>query len=306
MKVDVLCAGELLMDLISDREAASLDDVTGFAPVPGGSPANLATNLQHLGVHSALVACVGRDAFGQQLLRHVRESGLDAQYVSTSSVLPSTLVTVTRSKTSPSFEVYRGADQALEWSQFQPFIAQPPRVFHTTCFALSGLPARSHLLRAGRVLAKAGVTLSIDANYAAKVWPDRKRAQRVVQEYLSQGALVKMSEVDFERLYEQPLTIDNCEVEGQRMLGRGARLVCFTFGGDGACVISPSGIVRLSPKPVTVVDSTGAGDSFWSGFLAAYLSGASPERCLQAGIGVAAVKLQQLGPLSTALDWRTV
>ena len=306
MSYDVLCAGELLVDLISTDATADVSAATTFAPVPGGSPANLATNLRHLGVDAQLVAAVGDDAFGDLLQAHLDSCGLSREHVRTIPATPTTVVTVTRSVASPSYEVYRGADPQVEWSQFEPFVQAPPRIFHTTCFALSGLPARSHLLRASRVLAKAGTILSIDANYAEKVWPDRARARRVVADYIAQGALVKMSDDDWLRLHGETLTPDIAEARGRALLHAGARQVCFTFGSAGAVLVTSAGVVRLSPKPVDVVDSTGAGDSFWSGFLAAYLAGESPERCLETGINVAAVKLQRVGTLAAPLDWRAL
>ena len=163
---------------------------------------------------------------------------------------------------------------------------------------------RSHVLRAGAAFAKTGTTLSIDANYAAEVWPEREQAQRTLSQYVRHGALVKMSEVDYERLYERVLDPDDVAAAAAPLLAAGARQVCFTFGGEGAAAVTPEGVVRHAPPPLDIVDATGAGDSFWAGFLAAYLDGRDPLACLRAGAAVAAVKLQQQGPLREAVDWR--
>lgn len=302
--MDVLCAGELLVDMASVATADSLAAATAFTPLPGGSPANLAANLTQLGKRAGLVAAVGADSLGASLLAHVRGLGLDGSLVARVDGAVSTVVLVTQTTGTPDFELYRGADARIAWPQLARGLEAGPRVFHTTCFSLSGLPARSHLLRAAAAFAKTGGTLSLDANYAAKVWPDRGGARRVVAQYVRRGALVKVSEDDWLRLYGETLTPDNCDTLAQRLLEAGARLVCCTFGARGAAAVTADGVAFAAAEPTTVADATGAGDAYWAGFLAAYLDDLTPENCLRAGAAVAAVKLRRRGPLVEPLDYR--
>ncbi len=304
MRYNVVCAGEALIDLVSANYAATLGDASGFVPHVGGSPANLASNLRCLGLEVGLICAVGQDAFGQKIIDDFSTRRLPIDLVHRTPHYPTSLVAVTKSKGSPDFEVYRGADPQLQWSTFAACLDHGTDHFHTTCFALSALPARSHLLRAAAAFAKTGSTISLDANYAQKVWPDRKRAQLVVEQYLRLGAIVKMSEVDFERLYEKPLPIDDAEIAARPFLAMGAQAICFTFGGEGAVLIQEGQVDRYVPPPVTIVDATGAGDSFWAGFLAARLDGRDAPSCLHVAARVAIHKLQQQGPLREPLAWR--
>lgn len=303
---DVLCAGEALIDLVTTNYTDRLDGGENFAPHVGGSPANLASNLHLLGLRVGLISALGQDAFGEKIMDSFRKRNLPLELLQRVPGYNTSLILVTKSKGSPDFEFYRGADSQLQWAQFEKALDEGAKIFHTTCFALSGLPARSHLLRAGEAFAKTGTTLSIDANYASKVWPDQAGARKVLEEYLSYGALLKMSEVDYERLFRKTISVENCENQGRELLAQGARLVCFTFGGDGSVAISPGATVRLDSSKIDIVDTTGAGDSFWAGFLAAHLDGREPMDCLRVGNAVASVKLQQLGPLQDHLEWRTL
>ena len=305
MGYKVVCAGEALVDLVTDTYVDDLARGRAFEPHVGGSPANLASNLRSLGVEAALVAAVGTDGFGQLVVEQLAARGLSTDSVGRVGSAPTTLVLVAKSTRTPDFAVYRGADAHLSWAPFARLLAGGGvRLFHTTCFALSGLPARSHLLRAAAAFAKTGATVSLDANYAPEVWPDRARAQAVVRSYCEHGALVKMSEDDFARLYGRPLRPDDCAAEGETLLSAGARLVCFTFGAAGAVAVAPDGLVRVQAPALEIVDATGAGDAYWAGFLAAYLDGRAPRACLEAGNRVAATKLTQQGPLRGAVEWR--
>ena len=66
-----------------------------------------------------------------------------------------------------------------------------------------------------------------------------------------------------------PLVI--AKAAASRLLGIGARAVAIKLGVDGCFVADANHQAALPSLPVTVVDSTGAGDAFCGGFLAGYL-----------------------------------
>jgi ribokinase len=70
-------------------------------------------------------------------------------------------------------------------------------------------------------------------------------------------------------------------------------------GGDMVVKLGPGGArwgdVHVPAEPVTVVDTTGAGDAFAAGFLSARLQGAGPREALEAGCRVAARAVAQVG-----------
>jgi sugar/nucleoside kinase (ribokinase family) len=75
-------------------------------------------------------------------------------------------------------------------------------------------------------------------------------------------------------------------------LDRGPRLAVCTRGAQGAIALSATGERAEVPAvPVDVVDTNGAGDAFFAGFLAASLAGADLKGCLAAGARQATVAL---------------
>lgn len=298
---EVLAVGELLIDFISTAYADNLDDVTTFERLAGGSPANMASNLSRLGQSVALVASVGKDDMGDYLKSYVNDLALDTSGVH-QVPFPTTLVLVTKSREVSNFEAYRLADCQITDNQFPEHILTSLKVFHTTCFALSIEPARSAILKAAKIVANAGGQLSIDANYASKIWPDQEEAQRIVATYCSYGAMVKFSDVDWERLYGSPLVEPAAAARFLHELG--AKTVCITLGEKG-CFVSRDGEQHLVPtRPIEVVDTTGAGDAFWSGFLCAFLDKYGLHECALAGRRMAEIKLQHFGPLPAKVDKR--
>jgi sugar/nucleoside kinase (ribokinase family) len=297
----LLAAGELLVDFIGQHPTPFLQTAHTFGRVAGGSPANLATNLAKLGHPAALVACVGSDGLGEFLKASVAAAGLDAGLIATDPHEPTSLVVVNRTTGTPDFVAYRTADRMLHPSHLPDALLDQYRLFHTTCFALSRDPARTTLLDAARRTAARGGQLSIDANYAPSLWPDRAEARRVLAAYVAPGALVKLSTDDAERLYGEPVADDRILQEFHAM---GAPLVVLTKGAEGSLISWDHGQewALMPGERLDVVDATGAGDAYWAGFLSAWLDGRSIPLCARTGARLAARKLTTSGPLPAGLD----
>ncbi|MBC8151601.1 MAG: carbohydrate kinase [Bacteroidetes bacterium] len=297
----LLAVGELLADFIGTNLAASLLDTRDFHRYQGGSPANMAANMARLGNRTALVATVGDDNLGVYLKEKVAEAGVDTQFITTDPLAPSSLVLVSRTKGTPDFIAYRTADNQIKPEHLPDSLLRQARIFHTTCFALSRQPAQGAIVDAAQRATAAGCQVSIDANYAPSLWPDRPDARRIIADYCAASAFVKLSEDDAERLYGEPRTKDQIIGDFHQM---GASLVCLTLGAEGSLVSSDHGRqrVHLPGKPIGVVDATGAGDAYWAGFLTAFLDKKTPEQCAQAGANLATMKLTRQGPLPTHID----
>jgi fructokinase len=300
-KYALVAAGELLADLIGTEFTQNLRDTESFKRFQGGSPSNLAANMARLGNITALVACVGNDNFGTYLIEKVAETGVDTSYIAKDNVSPTSIVLVSRTKGTPDFIAYRTADRMIQPEHISDELLQNASFFHTTCFALSQQPAQSAIVDAASRALAAGCIVSLDANYAPSIWPDRSQAQQVIRNYCQNGAFVKLSEDDAERIFGESLTNEAVIAAFHEM---GAQLVCLTLGSKGSIVSSNYGkdCVEIAGRPIEVRDATGAGDSYWSGFLTAWLDGKSPAECAQAGANIAAMKISTIGPLPAKVD----
>lgn len=297
--IDILSAGELLVDFITAEFVQNLDEATLFKRIPGGSPANLCMNMARLGNNTMLAASVGNDDMGGVLRNYVARLGVDVSNV-VQVEEPTTLILVTRSAAVSNFQAYRGADAMLSIRQFPFGRFEEIGIFHTTCFGLSKQPAQHVILQAAEKAKRAKCQLSIDANYSEKIWPDRRDAQRIIAEFSRLGALIKISDIDWGRLYEDQSPKPEAVLD--HFLKMGATEVCFTLGADGCWVANGSERHFLPSRPIEVKDTTGAGDAFWAGYLTARLDDKSLLDCAIAGRRMAELKLGHFGPLPDKVE----
>ncbi|MCP9767762.1 carbohydrate kinase [Lacihabitans sp. LS3-19] len=297
----LLAVGELLGDFIGSEVTENIFNTSKFERFQGGSPANLASNMARLGYNTAIVSAVGNDGLGKYLIQKVNEAGVDTTNVIVHPTEPTSIVLVSRTTGTPDFIPYRTADKMIEKFNITDQLLQKASIFHTTCWPLSKQPAQSAVLDAAKRAKALGCILSADLNYAEKVWPERHVAHAIIKEYLSFGALIKLSEDDAKRFYGE-------EIERERIFANfhewGAELICYTMGEKGSIVSYENGTKQIYDKPqaVNVIDATGAGDSFWAGFLAAYLEKQPIEVCAKAGANMAKIKLTTVGPIKQDVD----
>jgi sugar/nucleoside kinase (ribokinase family) len=305
-KYALVSAGELLVDVQGMHLSESLLDASTFRKIQGGSPANLAANMARLGGKVALVACVGHDNLGIFIKNEIAQTGLDTQYISQDDFEPTSIVMVSKTRATPDFIAYRHADCMIRPENLPDSLLAEAAIFHTTCFALSKQPAQQTLVEAAHRTAKLGGRVSIDANFAPEIWPDRPQAWRILQAYCAHQALVKLSEDDAARLYGRSDMPEKQIISDFHDMG--ADLVCLTLGAKGSIVSGDQGrtYFEVAPRPIEVKDATGAGDAFWSGFLTAWNDGHDLPKCAAAALNMVSLKLSSDGPLPAQMDKNAV
>ena len=84
----------------------------------------------------------------------------------------------------------------------------------------------------------------------------------------------------------------------------GVDTICLTLGSEGVKLSqNGKGVIQLPAiKVENVMDATGAGDAFWSGFLFAYIKEKPTKECLEVALQLASLKLQNVGRLPDNID----
>lgn len=295
-KIDILCVGEVLVDFIGHQNNVLINETRDYHRYLGGSPANVAMNSARLGLKPYMISAVGNDGFGEYIFKRLNEVKVNTNYLKKSENNSTSVIFVSRSNGTPDFMPYRNADYHISEDQITTEMLSQTKIFHTTCFALSKNPAQTTILKKAKEAVKNGCKLSIDINYAKKLWNSKQEALDVIKTYCSLDPLIKISEDDMLRLFEKQLPHKEIFDFFHNL---GVKTVCLTLGSEGVKLSQKNKkIIQLPAIEIEkVLDTTGAGDAFWSGFLFAYIKEKTIETCLQIALKLAALKLQNVGRL---------
>lgn len=294
--IDILCVGEVLIDFIGHQSGVMIDNTRDYHRYLGGSPTNVAMNSSRLGLNATMVATVGNDGFGTYIFERLSSVGLNTDYIKCLDNKSTSVIFVSRSDGTPDFIPYREADYCIDEAQISKETLSKTKIFHTTCFALSKKPAQETILKKAEEAYNLGCQLSIDVNYAKKLWNSQEEALQVIKNYCKFNPLIKISEDDMLRLFEKELAHEEIF---DFFHHAGIDIVCLTLGSKGV-KLSQKGkkIIQLPAIKIDkVIDTTGAGDAFWSGFLFAYIKKKTINECLDIALKLAALKLQNVGRL---------
>jgi fructokinase len=301
--LDLLAIGETLVDFISLEETDWLRNAYTFRKYQGGSPANIAVNVAKLGGQSAVFSKTGIGAMGQFLKSELRRAGVHCDYLIMDHRVHSSVIFVSRTARTADFEAFRSGDYQLKPTEVGEEAVQRAKVIHASTWALSREPCRSAVEKAFKLAQKHGKIITFDPNYSPDIWPDYREAMDVIPRMLSYATITKPSLDDAARIFGRDRSPEEYIDRFHQM---GPQVVLFTMGSKGLILSEEGKRIRIPARPIQVVDATGAGDSFWAGFLVALLDGNSMERSALFAREIVERKLTTVGPLPDTIDRQEV
>lgn len=288
-KNDVLTVGELLIDMISSEYGDDFECDT-YNRYFGGSPANIAMNVKKLGINSIVASAVGSDSLGKFLIGHVYDSGIDTGCIQQVDYSTS-MVLITKSRNTPVPIFYRGADYHMAYTKEIEEAIKNSNIVHFSCWPISRLPVRKTMETIIEAARQNDTLVCFDPNYHHMIWEKGENGIEYVKSIISKADIVKPSEDDAERLFGK----DTNENQIAKFLKLGAKLVIMTLGSEGAIASNGEETVKFNTMATEIVDTTGAGDAFWSGFYTAIVKGYTIREALNLGFAVSAYKLKHVG-----------
>ena len=272
--ISVTALGEVLIDFTDAGVSAAGQKL--FERNPGGAPANVLVALKKLGHDVAFIGKVGHDMHGEFLRKTLVDNGIDCTGLISDPDFFTTLAFVAldeQGDRSFSFARKPGADTQLRPEDLPLNIIRSSKVFHVGSLSLTDEPARSATIAALEAAKEAGCVMSYDPNYRDSLWTSAEAASEQMRSLIKYMDLIKISAEECPLLAGKDDPAEAAAV----LLEQGASIVVVTLDADGAFVATKDGARMVPSFRVDAVDTTGAGDSFWGGFLCAFVeSGLAP------------------------------
>ena len=290
-KYDIAAIGELNVDIIlngieSEPEIGKEKFCKEMTVTLGSSTAIFAANAATLGSKVCFVGLVGRDSFGDLVCSSLEAKGVDTRYIKKGSIPTGATICMNYGEDRANL-TYQGAMDVMGFDDIDPAVFEESSHIH-----LSSLFMQHALLRdIGKVLEAAranNCTVSLDTQWdPAERWAlDYERVLPYVTVFM-------------------PNEKELCALTGCRDLDDAIDSVRPYIGGvmivkcgsKGSLLVKKYGQRKMLPAFLNrfVVDAIGAGDSFNSGYISAFVKGLSSEECQLTGNLTGAVNTTAAG-----------
>jgi len=271
----ILLLGEALVDMISPDVGTDLAHARTFVKAAGGAVANVAVGLARLGARGSFAGAVGDDPFGQFVRGYLADQGVDVRWLRVLPDYPTGVVFVCLDADRvPSFCFY-GAPSAD--MMYGPELVEPAMLdgvgwLHCGTVSMVREESRAATWKLLDLARTRATKICFDPNLRLHLWRDHARLRETAQRTAAQADLVKLNRDELEFL-----TGEAEPAAGARALrALGPAAVVVTLGPQGAYFQGPEGEGREPGVVVAAVDTTGAGDAFAAGLLAALAGAAWP------------------------------
>ncbi|WP_108398153.1 carbohydrate kinase family protein [Devosia submarina] len=286
----ILVVGDVMTDVIVVPEGPIVKGSDRRAQVrsrPGGSGANQAVWLGAIGADVLFAARVGADDKAG-LESYFRGRGVEPRLAGDDEQPSGVLVTIVDPDGERSFLTDRGANLRLCAQDLPDELLDGVHLVMVSGYSFFAPGPRGAVMDLFARAKEWGIALAVDAasvGFLAEVGPAPFLRWTAEADWIFANQSEAEALTGFAGLEEQ-----------MRVLGAHYGNVVVKLGAQGAALGGCDGVrLTLPAELVQVVDSTGAGDAFAAGFLAAHVRGEGERAALLAGIAAGARAVQTLG-----------
>ncbi|ESZ76818.1 sugar kinase [Mesorhizobium sp. M0924] len=245
------------------------------------------------------VSAFGDDPFSQGQISFFAENGIG---IGASPVIPGArpgLYAITLTGAERAFTYWRSDAAARRLASYPAALEkslenQALVYFSGITLAILDAAARKTLLAEVSKARAAGSLVAFDPNYRPRLWQSREEAQAAILDALAVADIALPTFPDEQMLFGDSAPQATAERFG-KLVGE-----VVVKNGEKPALIATGGALQPVPAQhvATPVDTTGAGDSFNGGYLAARLAGHAPADAVQRAHRVAAAVVQVRGALA--------
>ncbi|MDD1497232.1 adenosine kinase [Agrobacterium sp. CNPSo 3708] len=280
------------MNLIDAERAELLYSLMGPAlEASGGSAGNTAAGIANFGAPAAYFGKVAEDQLGEIFQHDIRAQGVHFETKPRGTFPPTarSMIFVTEDG-ERSMNTYLGACVELGPEDVEPEVVAQSKVTYFEGYLWDPPRAKDAIRDCARIAHENGreVSMTLSDSFCVGRYRDE------FLDLMRSGAvdIVFANKQEALSLYET----DDFDLALTR-IAQDCKIAAVTMSEEGAMIVRGTERVKVDAYPVfDVVDTTGAGDLFASGFLFGYTQGRSLEDSGKLGCLAAAAVIQQIGP----------
>ena len=252
----VLSIGEILVDIFMEG-----DKKTVF---PGGAPFNVAANIAHFNGDVSFYGVVGNDEYGHFLLDFAKKKIPSALIeVKDDRDTTEAIVSLDNGERSFRFKRDNGSDYLLDINSLKQFDLSKVSIVHLGSLMLSYKEGRDFFDEAVKYIRdNTHCLISFDVNYRDDIFNSEKEAKEIFINAIKCADIIKFTEEELELLTKQKDVLN-----GLKSLLNDNQIAVVTLGKDGSIFYYKDKFIKVASYPLKPVDTTGAGDAFYSYFL---------------------------------------
>ena len=294
----IAAIGEVMVEL-SPYPTAQEETREIMALSYAGDTYNTSVYMSRLGLETHYVTRLGDDPYSEQIIQRMHDESIGTDMIERVAGRSPGLYIIRNTpdgerefvywrREAPARELFSDPNESVRlYTQLQEFDAV---YLSGITLAIMTDTARQSLFDALAKLRGKGAKVIFDSNYRPRLWNTAKDAQNAMQAMLQHTDIALLT-LDDEQLLWGDDSIEGCKKRYQALpelvLKRGAEETVLIVDGEEQRV--------PVPKVDNVIDTTGAGDTFNAGYLAARLDGASAEAAAANGTRCARVVIQHRG-----------
>lgn len=250
----IVVIGSLNMDIVVSMERSPRKGETLRGEqvhyVPGGKGANQAVGCARLQVDTAMVGCVGDDAFGQRIKGDLAAKGVIVESVEVIEEASTGIAIISHTREDNSIIIIGGANDSCDGAVIGRF----EQLIRDAKLVIIQLEIPIETVQLALSIAKqAGVTTILNPAPAQKLPEDVKLNADYMTPNETEWELICGKRCDTDREFLQTIS------DWERIYGN---KVVVTLGDRGCCYVEDGRLEVVAALNVSVVDTTGAGDAF--------------------------------------------
>ena len=304
---EILIMGELLVEVMRPHEDIPLYESDYFrGPFPSGAPGIFISTAARLGHSSAIISCVGKDDFGENILRRLKKDGVDISRVLVSD----------KGNTGVAFVTYfaDGERKFLFYMDNSPCVmAKAPedlsgledvKYMHIMgCSLMSSVEFANEIVKTLMMMKERGVKISFDPNVRLEMMRDPV-VLKILEQVFENSSVLMPGVAELKMLTGEE---DIEKATAKAFENPSLELLVLKNGSKGSKIYTREGLA-LEQKIYRVeqLDATGAGDSYDAAFICGLAEGKSLKEAAQMGAAAGALNAAAFGPMEGNISPETV